>query len=462
MGPKETKVWRKKRTDAELLLNPIELAGVILDPAQSDSVRGVESVRGVDPVAPPSCSTIAGGSLPIVNRYSILEGNSDANGIDGILRKENTSLHGNGIAATPTPSLSHSDQVIRRKNHAEEGENDSEQAMQQKEGREIKKKYLNPSSILLPAIDDCNLSKQEETDPFGSGESHAPSSGIRIPAVIFSSSSHFKQGELKESGSKQGEDGDCILPIVGRADNGSRSMHMQGKLDGRNNVNKTANLQASANLLATSEGRNRDGRYSGAGDALHNAQEALAADPLNEDCINDERKACHDYLTCLTMEGAYAQQRAKQHWLTQTNDNTKFFYASIKGRRMINTIRRCKLPDGSVTEDLQHLKDHASVAERRPERTSRDVRSGRSSRPRHLRVLYFPHCRLWIMEYSCKVWRKPCRRRLILRLHSRHSWRPRLKYQLKTMVDLPSWRDSRGCYHPLSRGRAIHYWQKAG
>ncbi|MQL80886.1 hypothetical protein Taro_013332 [Colocasia esculenta] len=35
-------------------------------------------------------------------------------------------------------------------------------------------------------------------------------------------------------------------------------------------------------------------------------------------------------------------------------------------------------------------------------RTSRDVRSGRSSRPRHRRVLYFPHRRLWIMECSCK------------------------------------------------------------
>ncbi|MQL86671.1 hypothetical protein Taro_019203 [Colocasia esculenta] len=63
------------------------------------------------------------------------------------------------------------------------------------------------------------------------------------------------------------------------------------------------------------------------------------------------------------------------------------------------------------------------VAERRPVRTSRDVTSGRSSRPRHRKVLYFPHRRLWIMEYSCKVWCKPCRRRLILRQHSRHSWR---------------------------------------
>ncbi|MQL67763.1 hypothetical protein Taro_000036 [Colocasia esculenta] len=51
--------------------------------------------------------------------------------------------------------------------------------------------------------------------------------------------------------------------------------------------------------------------------------------------------------------------------------------------------------------------------------------SGRSSRPRHRKVLYFPHRRLWIMEYSCKVWCKPCRRRLITRQHSRHSWRLR-------------------------------------
>ncbi|MQM11894.1 hypothetical protein Taro_044811 [Colocasia esculenta] len=67
------------------------------------------------------------------------------------------------------------------------------------------------------------------------------------------------------------------------------------------------------------------------------------------------------------------------------------------------------------------------VAERRPVRTSRDVRSGRSSRPQRLRVLYFPHRHLWIMKYSCKVWCKPCKRRLILRLHSRHSWRPRTR-----------------------------------
>ncbi|MQM01485.1 hypothetical protein Taro_034242, partial [Colocasia esculenta] len=66
------------------------------------------------------------------------------------------------------------------------------------------------------------------------------------------------------------------------------------------------------------------------------------------------------------------------------------------------------------------------VAERRPVRTSRDMTSGRSSRPRHRQVLYFPHRHLWTMEYSCKVWCKPCRRRLIPRQYSRLSWRLRL------------------------------------
>ncbi|MQM10462.1 hypothetical protein Taro_043357 [Colocasia esculenta] len=37
------------------------------------------------------------------------------------------------------------------------------------------------------------------------------------------------------------------------------------------------------------------------------------------------------------------------------------------------------------------------------------------------------------MECSCKVWCRPCRRRLTPRLHSRLSWRLRLKFQLRTM-----------------------------
>ncbi|MQL74583.1 hypothetical protein Taro_006938 [Colocasia esculenta] len=75
---------------------------------------------------------------------------------------------------------------------------------------------------------------------------------------------------------------------------------------------------------------------------------------------------------------------------------------------------------------LQPWLREVGVAERRPVRMSRDVTSGRSNRPRHRKALYFPHRRLWITEYSCKVWCKPCRRRLIPRQHSRHSWRLRL------------------------------------
>ncbi|MQM01268.1 hypothetical protein Taro_034020 [Colocasia esculenta] len=58
---------------------------------------------------------------------------------------------------------------------------------------------------------------------------------------------------------------------------------------------------------------------------------------------------------------------------------------------------------GGGKDEIYPWLREVGVAERRPVRTSRDVTSGRSSRPRHRKVLYFPHRRLWIMEYSCKV-----------------------------------------------------------
>ncbi|MQL91310.1 hypothetical protein Taro_023921 [Colocasia esculenta] len=75
------------------------------------------------------------------------------------------------------------------------------------------------------------------------------------------------------------------------------------------------------------------------------------------------------------------------------------------------------------------------MAERRPVRTSRDVTSGRSSKPRHRKDLYFPHRRLWIMECSCKVWCKPCRPRIIPRQHSRHSWRLRQEGEMEQYLE---------------------------
>ncbi|MQL91226.1 hypothetical protein Taro_023848 [Colocasia esculenta] len=74
---------------------------------------------------------------------------------------------------------------------------------------------------------------------------------------------------------------------------------------------------------------------------------------------------------------------------------------------------------------LQPWLREVGVVEHWPVRTSHDVMSRRSNRPQHREALYFPHRRLWITEYSCKVWCKPCRCRLIPRQHSRHSWRPR-------------------------------------
>ncbi|MQM21230.1 hypothetical protein Taro_054266 [Colocasia esculenta] len=84
---------------------------------------------------------------------------------------------------------------------------------------------------------------------------------------------------------------------------------------------------------------------------------------------------------------------------------------------------------------LQPWLREVGVVECRPVRSSRDVTSGRSSRPRHRQVLYFPHRHLWTMEYSCKVWRKPCRRRLIPRQHSRLSWRIRQEGEMEQYLE---------------------------
>ncbi|MQM15348.1 hypothetical protein Taro_048289 [Colocasia esculenta] len=84
-----------------------------------------------------------------------------------------------------------------------------------------------------------------------------------------------------------------------------------------------------------------------ASDVLHKTQQALAADPSNERCIVSEVQAREAYLSSLRMEADYAHQKAKQHWLTQTDDNTKFFYASIKGRQMKLSLFKSMAASGS-------------------------------------------------------------------------------------------------------------------
>ncbi|MQM10650.1 hypothetical protein Taro_043547, partial [Colocasia esculenta] len=63
------------------------------------------------------------------------------------------------------------------------------------------------------------------------------------------------------------------------------------------------------------------------------------------------------------------------------------------------------------------------------------MRSRRSNKPWHHRVLYFPHRRLWIMECSCKVWCRPCSRRPTPRLHSRPSWRLRQEGEMEQYLE---------------------------
>ncbi|MQL91709.1 hypothetical protein Taro_024327 [Colocasia esculenta] len=81
---------------------------------------------------------------------------------------------------------------------------------------------------------------------------------------------------------------------------------------------------------------------------------------------------------------------------------------------------------------LQPWLREVGMVKRRPVRTIHDVISRRINRPRHREALYFPHRRLWITEYSCKVWCKPCRRRLIPRRERMYGGPPYYVHALRT------------------------------
>ncbi|KAK1259073.1 hypothetical protein QJS04_geneDACA023247 [Acorus gramineus] len=45
-------------------------------------------------------------------------------------------------------------------------------------------------------------------------------------------------------------------------------------------------------------------------------------------------------------------------WLSSGDSNSKFFYASIKSRSVLNIIFRLRIPDGSYLSNLEEIKEH--------------------------------------------------------------------------------------------------------
>ena len=99
-------------------------------------------------------------------------------------------------------------------------------------------------------------------------------------------------------------------------------------------------------------------RLTQARESLILTQSHLCSRPDDVDLQSEEKLKQKAYLDCLATEESFAKQKSKQQWLTLGDSNTKFFYASIKARRAVNSIKRCKDANGSWIGDENMIREH--------------------------------------------------------------------------------------------------------
>ncbi|MQM07005.1 hypothetical protein Taro_039839, partial [Colocasia esculenta] len=71
--------------------------------------------------------------------------------------------------------------------------------------------------------------------------------------------------------------------------------------------------------------------------------------PSDYTLIAKEKEIKKEYIKAMENEEAFYKQKSKQNWLSLGDSNTKFFYASFKARKAINSITRCKDSNGGGT-----------------------------------------------------------------------------------------------------------------
>ncbi|XP_062075642.1 uncharacterized protein LOC133779742 [Humulus lupulus] len=88
------------------------------------------------------------------------------------------------------------------------------------------------------------------------------------------------------------------------------------------------------------------------------AQNALFADPRNTYLVLAEREAYLDYRRQEKIFESFLRQKSKITWLRFEDDNTTYFHASLKKRKMTNRIVSYILDDGSIVNDYEKVTHH--------------------------------------------------------------------------------------------------------
>jgi hypothetical protein len=86
--------------------------------------------------------------------------------------------------------------------------------------------------------------------------------------------------------------------------------------------------------------------------------EQIQMAPPEEQDHNKEGQLTKDYEETMTKLTQYYKQRAKKHWATFGDRNTRFFHIAALKRRRRNRINSIRKPDGQVTFDPQQIASH--------------------------------------------------------------------------------------------------------
>ncbi|XP_074319945.1 uncharacterized protein LOC141656786 [Silene latifolia] len=88
---------------------------------------------------------------------------------------------------------------------------------------------------------------------------------------------------------------------------------------------------------------------------LEYIQEHLSQDPLNSEWIMKETEAIHTYKELNSACNSYLLQ--KSTWISEGDNNTKYFQSVIKGRHCMNKVLRIRGLNGNLCTDPSHIQN---------------------------------------------------------------------------------------------------------
>lgn len=92
---------------------------------------------------------------------------------------------------------------------------------------------------------------------------------------------------------------------------------------------------------------------------LRDIQESLDKDPLNENLNSLYYQIQGKLKEELYKQAMEIKQKAKENWLTQADECTKFFYTKMSQRTHYNNLLNCLNVEGNVVNNLKEIEDNA-------------------------------------------------------------------------------------------------------